>query len=219
VRFNYIYGVGPSDFVFLEIPLDAENPEVSYSSPGRIARLEELISGSGTDTLTVLGALRIEGSDGRSFNIGMEGINLVDFESPSPLGFRRFLSNSGRLYFRLFSGNLQNRFASPYLNGEPLNFTVRLSYGPLELCEYSSIVRHPLSAFRSGAKSTSARLTEIRASENVELFFGNDSSNNTAVFAKEISGKRGHIFTGEEKGFTLEPFGFISISEQPEGSI
>lgn len=219
VRFNYIYAVGPSDFVFLEIPLDAENPEVCYSSPGRIARLEELISGSGTDALTVLGALRIEGSDGHSFNIGMEGVNLVDFESPSPLGFRRFLPNSGRLYFRLLSGNLQNRFASPYLNGEPLDFTVRLSGGSLELCEYSSIVRHPLSAFRSGAKSTSARLTEIRASENVELFFGSDSSNNAAVFAKEVSGKRGHVFTGEGKDYTLEPFGFISISEQPEGSI
>jgi len=219
VRFNYIYDVGPSDFVFLEIPLDAKNPEVCYSSPGRIARLEELISGSGTDALTVLGALRIEGSDGRSFSIGMEGVNLADFESPSPLGFRRFLPNSGRLYFRLFCGNLQNRFASPYLNGERLDFTVRLSGGSLELCEYSSIVRHPLSAFRSGAKSTSARLTEIRASENVELFFGNDSSNNAAVFAKEVSGKRGHIFTGEGKGYTLEPFGFISISEQPEGSI
>lgn len=212
VRFNYVYGVGPSDFLFLEVPLGMERPKISYRTSGRIARLEDLISGSGTDTLTVLGALRIESPNDRdcSLNIGLEGINLVDFESPSPLQFRPIHQASGRLFFRLFSGNLQNRFASPFLNGEPMEFAVRLSIKSSGLCRYSAAIRHPLSVFRSDLRKEPL-LAGLRASENVELFFGRDNSTKTALFAKEIAGETGYLYTGEGIRYTLEPYSFIRV--------
>lgn len=214
VRIHYIYDVGPSDFLFLEVPLNVERPEISYSTPGRIAPQGDLISGSGTDTLTVLGGLRIDDTgSGFSVNIGLEGINLVDFASPSPLRFRRDLPASGRLFFRLFNGNLQNRFASPFLNGEPMDFAVRLSTGSTGLPKYSVTMRNPISVFKSGRKAAPI-LAGLKASDNVELFLAQDRSMKPVLLAKEVAGEKGYLIAGDGRRYDLKAHEFLRTDVQ-----
>ena len=89
-----------------------------------------------------------------------------------------------------------------------MEFAVRLSIKSSGLAVLTRST--PLSVFRSDLRKEPL-LAGLRASENVELFFGRDNSTKTALFAKEIAGETGYLYTGEGIRYTLEPYSFIRV--------
>lgn len=206
IRFKYISDVGPSDFIFLETSINSEKPEIRYSTCGRISAIKEMLSGSCGDALAFLYALKVR-DDNIDLNIGLENVNLVDFGSPSPLGFKRKLDQSGDLYFRLFSSNLQNRFASPYLNGEPLDFSITLSLEGESLSNRAILQRVPLVTFEGAPKESSGKVFELMASDNVEIVFdGRASDGRIVALCKELEGRPGEVTVPGRISYGLSPF-------------
>lgn len=194
-KIDYLYDIGPSDFLFNEWCVNSMRPEVNYTSPGKIQNLKNLVSGSGKDALTVLDAIQIA-DDEKSVNLALKGINLFDVASPSPFKFRKTLTESSNIYLRLLSGNMQNRFASPYLNGEPYIFSVKLSSDKKsdQLFSYGKDYRFQLNAFKAKSVNSSGRVHNFESTKNIEvIFLDGCMDEDMKILLKENEGKRGSL--------------------------
>ncbi|MEA2066331.1 MAG: hypothetical protein U9O65_04450, partial [Thermotogota bacterium] len=195
LKIDYLYDIGPSDFLFNEWCINSVKPEVNYTTPGKIQNLNNLISGSGKDALTVLDAIQIA-DDEKSVNLSFKGINLFDVASPSPFKFRKTLTETSNIYFRLLNGNMQNRFASPYLNGKPYIFSVKLSSGKKsdELFSYGKDYRFQMNAFKGKSANSSGRFHDFESTKNIEVnFLDGCMDENAQLLLKENEGKRGSL--------------------------
>ncbi|MFO7882534.1 MAG: hypothetical protein R6U52_08375 [Kosmotogaceae bacterium] len=193
LRFDYLYDIGPSDFLFVECCVNSSKPHVNYTSPGKIEVLSNQISGSGMDALTVLDAIKIS-DDEKTVNLALRGINLFDVEKPSPFRFRKTLPESSRIYLRLLNGNMQNRFASPYSNGKTYEFSIKLFSGKENrgLYSYGRDYRFQMKAFKGKSSNCKGRFHFIESSRNVEVnYLDNCSGEDLKILLKEYEGKKG----------------------------
>ncbi|MFW6121919.1 MAG: hypothetical protein ACOC80_13635, partial [Petrotogales bacterium] len=194
IRFDYLYDIGPSDFLFAEWCLNSSNPEVFYTTPGKVEYISNQITGSGKDALTVLDAISIR-DDEKTINLALRGINLFDVEKPSTFKFRKTIPESSRFYLRLLNGNMQNRFASPYSNGKPYEFSIKMSSDEEKtgLYSYGRDYRFQMKAFKAKIVNCEGRFHYIESSKNVEVSFLDDSGKVLKILLKEYEGKNGNF--------------------------
>ncbi len=192
IRLDYLFDIGPSDFLFAELSLNSSNPKVFYTTPGKIEDISNQISGSGKDALTVLDAIGID-DDEKTVNLALNGINLFDLEKPSPFKFRKIIPESSRIYLRLLNGNMQNRFASPYSNSKPYEFSIKMSSGKKSkgLHFYGRDFRFQMKAFKAKSNDYKGRLHNFESSKNVEVSFLDGSGKVLKILLKEYEGKNG----------------------------
>jgi len=223
LRINYVYDIGPSDFLYLEMPFNLDHPKVYYKNPGKISKITEQIPGSALDAITTVGGIELKTKE-QSIQIGLRGINLVDFDKPAPLTFRRKIKESGRLFLRLFNTNLQNRFSSPYFNGEPIKFDIVFSTDG-KLSRIEKDIRYSLKAFKASPRDHAGCLLECKGLEECEFFFLQPERGKLRFAIKETAGKEREIFVrkpGTNAIFKsiIKPFEFLigSVKDEPNKS-
>ncbi|TYB94761.1 MAG: hypothetical protein FXF54_05410 [Kosmotoga sp.] len=191
---DYLFDIGPSDFLFAEWCLNSAKPIISYTSPGKIEDISNQISGSGKDALTVLDAISIR-DDEKTINLALKGINLFDVGKTSPFRFRKTIQESSNIYLRLLNGNMQNKFASPYSNGKPYEFSIKMSSGKekTDLNFFGRDYRFQMKAFKAKSEDREGKLHYIESSKNVEVSFLDDSGRVLKILLKECEGKNGSI--------------------------
>ncbi|OAA31549.1 hypothetical protein AT15_05605 [Kosmotoga arenicorallina S304] len=219
LRINYVYDIGPSDFMYLEMPFNLDRPKAFYKSPGEISEITEQIPGSALDAITTVGGIELKTKE-QSIQIGLCGINLVDFGEPSPLTFKKEINVSGELFLRLFNTNLQNRFASPYFNGEPIEFDVLLTTGG-KLSRVEKDALFPLTAFKASPKANTNCFLECRGLENSEFLFIESEKGKLNFAIKETAGEKREIFIKNPRTNTvfkriIKPFEFFKGSVENE---
>jgi hypothetical protein len=91
---------------------------------------------------------------------------------------------------------MQNRFASPYSNGEPYIFSVKLSSGKKsdDLFSYGKDYRFLINAFKAKSANSSGRFHNFESTKNIEvIFLDGCNDENAQILLKENEGKRGSL--------------------------